>query len=147
MRYLFLLIFLPSVALGQSVSIAPHSFSFWGSIDHTSQFSAEYKMAGIHYFHTWDDGVYRTSNTGQFVKKSSAFAVSFLPVDFRYFRFGGAIFSRPFPITSGNRLHFYLELNLPVSRFDILYRHISNGFNLFTENNPGFDTIGIRYRF
>jgi len=146
--FLFLLIgVLPSVCVGQSVSIAPYSFSFWGNIDQTSQFSAEYKMAGIHYFHTWDDEVYRTSTTGQFAKKTSSLGFSLLPVDFTYLRFGGIIFSNRFPITSGNRAHFYLELNLPVYRFDISYRHISNGFNLFTTDNPGFDTIALRYRF
>ncbi len=146
--FLFLLFgFSPFISVAQSVSIAPYSFSFWGSIDQTSQFTAEYKMAGVHYFHTWDDEVYRTSTTGQFAKKTSSFAVSLLPVDFRYVRFGGILFANRFPITSGNRIHFYLELNLPVRRFDISYRHISNGFNLFTTDNPGLDTIGLRYRF
>ena len=147
MRFLFILFFIPSISLGQSFGVAPYSFSFWGSIDQTTQFSAEYEMVGIHYFHTWDEEVYRTSDTGQFVKKTSSFAVSVLPLDIRYLRFGGALFSNRFPITNANRLHFYLELNLPVWRFEISYRHISNGFNLFTENNPGFDTIGMRFRF
>ncbi len=147
MRFLFILFFIPSISLGQSVGVAPYSFSFWGSVDQTTQFSVEYEMVGIHYFHTWDDTVYRTIETGQIVKKTSTFAISFLPVDYRYFRFGGALFSNQFPITNGSRLHFYLELALPIWRFEINYRHISNGFNLFTENNPGFDTIGVKYRF
>ncbi|MCC5942257.1 MAG: hypothetical protein JJU37_12015 [Balneolaceae bacterium] len=137
----------PVLCVAQSVSVAPYSFNFWGSIDQTSQFSAEYKMAGIHYFHTWDDEVYRTSTTGQFAKKTSSFALSLLPVDFTYLRFGGIFFTNRFPITSGNRVHFYLELNLPIRRVDLSYRHISNGFNLFTEDNPGFDTIALRFRF
>ncbi len=146
--FLFLLFcFSPFISVAQSISVAPYSFAFWGSVDQTSQFSIEYKMAGIHYFHAWDDRVYRTSTTAQFAKKSSSFAFSFLPVDFRYARFGGILFNNTFPITSGNKLHFYLELNLPIRRFDISYRHISNGFNLVTVDNPGLDTIGLRYRF
>lgn len=148
-RYFFIAIlaFLWTDVLSQSVGISPVSHKLWGETEDISEFYAEYKFVGIHYFHNWDDTRYAMDGSDRVIMPTSAFAVSVLPVDLTYFRAGMILFDRRFPVDIASRVQFILEANLPIRRFTISYRHISNGFGMFNEINPGVDSFSVKVHF
>ncbi len=148
-RYFFIAIlaFSWTDALSQSIGISPVSHKLWGETEDISEFYAEYKFVGLHYFHNWDDTRYAMDGSDQVIMPTSAFAVSVLPVDLTYFRAGMILFDRRFPVDIASRVQFILEANLPIRRFTISYRHISNGFGMFNEINPGVDSFSVKVHF
>jgi len=112
-----------------------------------SEFYAEYKFLGVHYFHNWDKTLYSLNGSDKVISQTSSFALSAIPLDLTYFRAGMILFERRFPVTVASRVHFLLEVSLPIRRFTISYRHISNGFGLINEINPGVDAFSVKYRF
>ena len=148
-RYLFIsiLAFSWTSALSQSIGVAPASHSLWGETLGISEFYAEYKFLGVHYFHNWDDTKYTRDGSDEIIQQTSAFALSVTPVDFKYFSAGMMLFNRRFPVDIASRVHFLLEASLPIRRFTISYRHISNGFGVFNEINPGVDSFSVKVHF
>lgn len=148
-RYLFIAIlaFSWTDALSQSIGISPASHKLWGETRDISEFYLEYKFVGVHYFHNWDDTRYQRDGSDEVIEQTSAFALSVTPVDLTYFRAGMIVFDRRFPVDIGSRAQFLLEASLPIRRFTISYRHISNGFGMFNEINPGVDSFSVKYRF
>lgn len=112
-----------------------------------SEFYAEYKFIGLHYFHNWDETRYALNGSDEIVRKTSSFGLSVVPLDLKYFRAGLIGFQRRFPVTKASRVHFLLEASLPIRRFTISYRHVSNGFGLFNEINPGVDAFSVKVHF
>jgi hypothetical protein len=112
-----------------------------------SEFYAEYKFLGVHYFHNWDETLYFREGTEEIIQQTSAFALSVTPVDLTYFRAGMILFDKRFPVDISSHVHFLLELSLPIRRFTISYRHISNGFGVFNEINPGVDSFSVKVHF
>lgn len=108
---------------------------------------AEYKFLGLHYFHNRDETRYSMDDTNEVIKKNSSLALSVVPVDLTYFRAGLIVFQRRFPVTVASRVHFLLEASLPIRRFTISYRHISNGFGVFNDINPGVDSFSVKIHF
>lgn len=109
-----------------------------------SEFYAEYKFVGLHYFHNWDETLYALDNSDQIIRKTSSFALSVVPVDLTYFRAGMIFFERRFPVSIASKTQFLLEASLPIKRFTISYRHISNGFGFFNDVNPGIDAFSVK---
>lgn len=112
-----------------------------------SEFYLEYKFLGAHYFHNWDDTRYALNGTDEIVQQTSSFALSVTPVDLTYFRAGMIVFERRFPVNIASHFQFLLELNLPIRRFTVSYRHISNGFGVVNEINPGVDSFSVKVHF
>lgn len=105
---------------------------------------AEYKFVGLHYFHNREDTRYILDDSDEIIDRTSSLALSITPLDLTYFRAGMIFFERRFPVDIASRAQFLLEASLPIHRFTISYRHISNGFGLFNEINPGIDTISVK---
>jgi hypothetical protein len=147
LQCIFLILFLAVHTHSQSLGISPYSFKAIGGIHSTSEIFFLYEQFGIHYFHTWDHNQFQTEEDKIITQKSSSLAVSFTPVRLTYFNAGAIYFKNRFPVTIGNRLHFMLALSLPLDRLTISYKHISNGFGLIYELNPGIDTISLQYKF
>ncbi len=150
-RYLFiailLLVFSWTTARSQSVGVSPSSHKFWGDTENVTEFYAEYKFVGVHYFHNRDETKYTMDGSDRIIKPTSAFAVSVLPVDLTYFRAGMIFFDRRFPVDIASQAQFILEASLPIRRFTISYRHISNGFGMFNKINPGVDALSVKVHF
>lgn len=148
-RYFFIAIlaFSWTDALSQSVGISPSSHKLWGDTRDMSEFYFEYKFVGVHYFHNWDDKRYTLDGSDRIIRQTSAFAFSITPLDLTYFRAGMILFDRRFPVDIGSRAQFLLEASLPIRRFTISYRHISNGFGMFNEINPGVDSFSVKILF
>lgn len=130
--------------MSQSIGISPTSHKLWGETKDISEFYVEYKFLGVHYFHNRDETMYMQDGSDQIIQQTSAFAISLTPVDFKYFRGGMILFDRRFPVNIASRVHFLLEASLPIRRFTISYRHISNGFGVFNEINPGMDSFSVK---
>lgn len=144
---LFLLLLISSSAYSQTLSVSPWSFALWGSIEGISEVSVEYEFIGLHYFHSWDENEYRNILNDELVTKTSSFAISVVPLRMKYLRLGGIFFDRKFPISNASKYNLLLEVQYPIGRFAISYKHISNGFSLFNETNPGYDTLSLKFRF
>ena len=145
--FILLLAFFPATVFSQSIGISPASHKFWGETEGISELYVEYTFLGAHYFHNWDDTRYSLNGTDQIVEQTSSFALSVTPVDLTYFRAGMILFERRFPVNIGSRVHFLLEASLPIRRFTLSYRHISNGFGVFNEINPGLDSFSVKVHF
>lgn len=112
-----------------------------------SEFYAEYKFLGLHYFHNRDETLYALDDSDEIVRKTSSFALSVMPVDLPYFRAGMIFFEQRFPVTIASKTQFLLEAKLPIRRVTLSYRHISNGFGMFNEINPGVDSFSVKVHF
>lgn len=150
---------IPLQAQDFTVGVAPYSFKFWGAVDGATALSADYKMsfielpgildspvAGIHYFHQWDKTIYNSSIAGRVTKTTTA-ALSLTPVNLGYFRLGGIFSTHGFPVSRTPKSNFYLQAVLPLRRFEVRYTHISSGFGVLYDLNPGFDTVSLHVRF
>jgi hypothetical protein len=133
--------------LSQSIGISPASHRFWGETVGMTEFYAEYKFLGVHYFHNRDERLYALEGSNEIISQTSSFAFSVIPLDVKYFRAGMIMFERRFPVTVASRVHFLLEASLPIRRVTISYRHISNGFGIFNEINPGVDSFSVKVHF
>lgn len=136
-KYTILILLFPTSLIGQSLSIAPESFVFWGTTKFTSQIAVEYKGAGVHYFNIRQAQWNQKTNVKTV---DQAFAVSYRPIRFKYAEAGAILFDRRFPEDGSTYLNFYLEAKLPFKYFDISYVHISNAE---TGVNHGYDTIKL----
>ena len=134
-------------AHSQSIGISPVSHKFWGETVGMSEFYVEYQFLGLHYFHNRDDRLYALDGSDEIIQKTSAMAFSVTPLDFNYLRAGVIFFDRRFPVTIASRVQVLLEARLPIRRFTLSYRHISNGFGLFNEINPGIDSFSVKVHF
>lgn len=134
-------------AQSQVVGVSPASHRLWGETQGLTEFYVEYKFLGLHYFHNRDHTLYEMDDSNQIIKKTSALALSVMPLDLKYFRGGMIFFDRRFPVTVGSRVQFLLEASLPIRRFTISYRHISNGFGMFNDINPGIDSFSVKVNF
>lgn len=156
-----ILLLVPGSLLAQdfSVGIAPYSFKFWGAVDGASTITVDYRMSfiempgfmespivGGHYFHQWDKTIYNSSQVGPVTKTTTA-ALSLSPVNLKYFHLGGIVSSNGFPVTRTPKINFYLQAVLPFRRFELRYNHISSGFGIFYDLNPGFDSVSLHIRF
>ncbi|MDZ7720667.1 MAG: hypothetical protein U5K72_17755 [Balneolaceae bacterium] len=141
------LVFLWTDARSQSIGISPASHKLWGETVGLTEFYVEYKFLGAHYFHNWDKTLYSLNGSDKIINQTSSLALSFTPLDLDYFRAGMMVFQRRFPVTVASRVHFLLEASIPIHRFTISYRHISNGFGLLNEINPGVDSFSVKVHF
>lgn len=112
-----------------------------------TEFYAEYKFVGLHYFHNWDETRYVLEDSDEIIRQTSSLALSVTPLDLTYFRAGMIVFERRFPVDIASRVQFLLEVSLPIRRFTISYRHVSNGFGLFNDINPGVDSFSVKVHF
>ncbi len=131
----------------QSLGVSPYSFKAIGGVQATSELYFQYEWVGVHYFHAWDNEKFITEEDQIITQKSSSLALSVSPLQNTHFNAGVIYFKNKFPVTVGNRLHFMLSLSLPLDRITISYKHISNGFGLIYEMNPGLDTISVQFNF
>ena len=149
----------PLFAQDFSVGVAPYSFKFWGAVDGASSITVDYRMSfidlpgfmeppiiGAHYFYQWDKKIYNSAAAGP-VTKTTTTAISLTPLNLKYFHLGGIAATSRFPISKTPKVNFYLQAVLPVWRFELRYTHISNGFGLLYDLNPGFDTLSLHVRF
>lgn len=147
-KSLFVLILISCSSVNaQTLSVSPWSFSLWGSIEGISEVSLEIDFVGFHYFHAWDKQVYRNILNDELVTKTSSFAISVVPLRLKYLRLGAIFFDHKFPISNASKYNLLLEIQYPFHRFILSYKHISNGFSVFNETNPGYDTLSLKVRF
>ncbi|MEX2600876.1 MAG: hypothetical protein WD355_04465 [Balneolaceae bacterium] len=145
MRTILFLLLFPVTIYSQSLSVSPTSFKGWGQTPGMSELSVSYKNVSIHYFYVYRTyyGYYR--HRGELVyagHSQSTFAISYLPVSiYDIVRAGVMLSEKNFPLENGAKLNFWLEGGVDIGRFRISYVHISNGFGILHELNPGMDTI------
>lgn len=126
----------------QSVSFAPLSFKSLGSTPSMGAVTVEHKGFGLHYFYNytekvWTDGEVQ-SNT------RSAFGLSYAPLRRDWVQAGAILFHRSFPVEKAVQFNFYFELGWMFGPVGVYYRHVSNGFGLLHDVNPGVDHILMR---
>ena len=159
-RLILISLLLLSSAQAQSITIAPTSIHLWGKTPGMMEMAVSYKDIGVHYFHNHSPSVlaYQSDQgvridhilpdmTGRYVieQTRSNIAASYTPVKIGgIIRAGGMLFANQFPIRSGQRLNFFLDIGYNFDRFRISYSHLSNGFGLVNEINPGLDSIRIK---
>lgn len=141
MKHLIIILaFIPtSVTYAQSVTMSPLSMKGWGTTPDMAQVAVQYEGFGVHYFHNWNEHIYNYEGITQ-----PSFAVSYSPIRLKHFEFGGMFSFNKLPVTTATNLNFILSAVLPIDNFDILYTHISNGFELLHDTNPGMDFISVR---
>lgn len=145
---LLFLTFMTSVAYGQSVSFSPMSFNFWGRTPGMSSVAIEYKQFGLHYYYPFTPYYYVGDiehNAPEIPKTQSNIGISYAPIQvFNTVTAGAYIFAKKFPLSHmGQRVNFFVDIGFSVNRFRVSYHHISNGFGLVTEFNPGVDSIRL----
>src|SRR5699024_10913389 len=138
------LIFTPLAGSGQWLQVSPTSMPLWGQSPQVAKISLGYRSVELVYlsgFKTLYDQQYATFG-GEYVGVFwNPFTVEKGPVKFS----GGAgYFFREYPTVNGTHIHFSLKFSFRVSeRLRLQYGHISNGFGLFSNLNPGVDNIGL----
>lgn len=145
MKYLITFLLLPSVIAAQSISVAPTSFKAWGKTGYYSSISASYKNIGIHYFHPYKTLYWKNENyEGNGPETTPAFAISYTPINVEdILRAGAIIFDRPFPIKIGSQINFKLSAGYSFGIVRVSYVHISNGFGIMNDVNPGMDMMQL----
>jgi hypothetical protein len=138
MKYTIIILLFPIYASAQSVTYAPMSMKMWGTTPSMGSLSVEYKGFEAHYFAPFITSIYEEK-----YKTQSSFAVSY-KYGTNWLK-GGVMYAfSDFPIESGSRLNFIIELGYNFNRFGLYYRHISNGFGIQNRLNPGVDHFVIR---
>lgn len=152
---LIVLLLVGQVCFSQSFNVAPYSMKLWGQTQDMGSIDAGYGMISVHYFFTYKDnerfydgsprGELETSTVGKFIKNQNTLAISVKPLSFRNIARAGVMFSlNKFPSTNGSRLNFTLEVGKDITdNIRLSYRHISNGFGIQNNYNPGLDTFQI----
>ena len=145
MKTLLLILLFPALSLGQSISVSPTSFQFWGMAKQTSLIEAEYKnfSAVALYAHQ----SYVDPQGAEYKGLYPAIFYSPIQVGNRFYLKGSTgIFMRKYPTDNGQRVHFRLQAGFTIGKFSIEYSHISNGFGLLGKFNAGVDNISIRFK-
>lgn len=151
-KLIILLLLLPAVSYGQSISISPYSAKIWGQTDGTARVAAEYKdikVVGLYAgkrLHHHIDGEYRGTYDGSFI------GIFYTPrlVEWKGFAvdFGPGLWNRKFPTAEGEYLHFSLSASYQITDMIALtYSHMSNGLSIPNKLNPGLDNIGVTINF
>lgn len=152
---LIVLLLTSQACLSQSLSVAPYSMKLWGQTGQMGSASGNYGMISIHYFFTYKDNErfysgspkdkLETSTRGKFIKNQNTLAISIKPLSFRDIARAGVMYSfNKFPSTNGSHLNFTLEIGKDITNnIRLSYRHISNGFGIQNDYNPGLDTFQI----
>jgi len=147
-KLLLLLLLITGTANAQTLTVSSPSLSLWGKTPAIMEMSVGYKDVGVHYFHVMEPYyLVRDAPFGmQYVagQTTSNVGVSYSPINlFDIIRFGGMYFFKPFPVDIGERFNFLLDIGYNFRNFRISYSHISNGFGIPNEVNPGVDTIKL----
>jgi|SRR5690625_727197 len=139
-----------SVAYGQTIdiSVAPTTFTFWGKTPGMSHLSIEYNRFGAHYFHPYTVYYYTGDiehGAPVLPRTHPNIALSYSPIQILGIVNAGAyVFAKKFPITyMGQRVNFFVDVGFNIKRFRVSYHHISNGFGIVTDFNPGVDSIRL----
>jgi len=154
---ILLCILSPSIVVGQefSVSVSPQSVKAWGIVEDAVGFSAVFAIpvagnpiVGVHYFHSRDSkNDYILASSGRLVRKTSTLAASILPINLNYVRVGGMYTARSFPVSESPKFSFVVQAAIPISFFEVRYTHMSNGFGILHDINPGIDFISFAIKF
>lgn len=164
MKYLLttLLLSLTVIAHGQTISVSPTSIPLWGQIRQTAKISIEYKdfeLVGVHAFEDYYDTEMTPvqKSNGYVIKRPGKYEGTYIglfytPLDYSYRGFevdaGAGFWNRKFPTRHGVRFHFTLSLSYMITDdIGVGWSHMSNGFGVIDNLNPGLDHLSIKVRF
>ena len=113
----------PLTANAQSVGVG-HSVKLWGATTQTAEINVKFKNFSAHYFYNYKaknysgeyySHEYYLRNEQQYRSKdSSAFGISFTPINIWYVSVGGIATNNKFPTYDGTKLNFILSFELPI---------------------------------
>ena len=130
----------------QHISIAPTSIPIWGKAPQTMKITASYRYVQavwLYAFKTMYD-----DRGGQYSGGFFALFWNPLVIGLNSFevRGGAGYFFRRYPTINGTHINFQFQTSYKITdHLGITYQHISNGFGLFNDINPGIDNIGIQF--
>lgn len=152
------------------LTVSPYSIDLWGSTPATSKITASYGMFEVIWFHGFKT-LYDTPGLMKNSHKVSIFApqmrimdkgkqasdyryggnyfsIFINPIQYHFWKFSitGGIgwFFRKLPDVRGRHLNFQLQLTYQIKDWiGISWSHVSSGFHIFTDVNPGVDNISI----
>jgi len=145
MRYLLLILLLPATSMAQSGGVG-HSFKFWGQTEKTTEINVSHNNLTFHYFHNNSVRHYYKDGNKYEVVRTSTPAISFTPINVKFISFGFIISPKKFPTVRSSNANFIIKAKIPVGKLSLYYTHISNGFGLLHDVNPGVDLISIIFQ-
>ena len=143
MKTLIILLLL-STPVSAQIGIG-HSVKFWGRTVETAEIYYQVDRFSLHYFHNYSTDSY-INEIGLQDHLNSTFAISARAIHKKHLSLGLIATNKPFPTNLSTYLNFIAELKLPFNRFEISYRHISNGFGLIHPVNHGYDSFSLRIK-
>ena len=140
------LLFITISLQAQSITFSPTSVPLWGTAPATGKITAEYRSFQAVYLYA-----FKTMYDDRGGQYSGGFFALFwnpLVIGLNSFevRGGAGYFFRRYATINGTHINFQFQTNYQITdRLGITYQHISNGFGLFNDINPGIDNIGIKF--
>lgn len=149
-----ILLLLPISGVAQSIEISPSSMKLWGQIPSVAKVAAEYKDFEAIWLIPYRHYEFVMPATGEHKGSSNDFNIGlfYKPVsvskgDFSASGGVGAFFQR-FPTGKGSIVNFTLEVEYRINKsFSVQYQHLSNGFGIQNDFNPGLDNLSIVINF
>lgn len=144
MKYLFLLLFLPTSLIAQEVSYSPTSFKMWGATKQVQKIDIRYKF--FQYTHV-DIRSTQTDNLGYGVQqKNHGFFIAPRIHTLGFFASGGVgYFTKKLANLNGTHWNFVFETGfrhrIKGVSVGVKYSHISNGYQ--GRLNHGIDNLSL----
>lgn len=154
------------IGKSQSVSFSPTSVPLWGQIPSTAKASVEYKdfeiiavkaMQTMYDYHGTPDMYSNINSKGSIFDRPGKysgyyFGLFYSPLSVEYGNLsangGVGLWNRRFPTKNGEHIHFKLSASYKIhDNFSVEYEHLSNGFGIINQLNPGIDHFSIKYHF
>lgn len=133
-----------------TVDVMPQSFKLWGQIPSYRAVGIQYNKLSIYYFHSTDTSDYWYNRNDEWIKTNinDSFAISYnVMIINEYLKFDVIYFFDEFPHDGANKLNFKLNIGIPITKYlNIEYSHISNGFGILNDANPGVDNVSIKIK-
>lgn len=120
-------------------------------MDYTYKLTATYYDISVIVLGTWQQGELKLQKTGKDAGYYGGVYIGLFwtPINFSYKNFelnaGAGVFNRKYPTNQGAYLNFTIELYYNITNhISIGYEHISNGFGLLHDLNPGVDNFSLK---
>lgn len=149
-KLLFIILFLPALACSQSIKVSPTPIALKSITTH-SEIAFEYENIGIHFFYALypnDDWFINPGKWDNVGYSKSTLGLSYVPINiFDIVSIGVIGTYHKFPVSKSTHLNFIVDIGINFNKYRLSLTHISNGFGVLHQVNPGFNSISFRYFF
>lgn len=138
----------PMALRAQQIAVSPVSVPLWGRAPHTSKLAVSYHDVELVVLYAFCNGITDLQGAPY---EGLFYGLFWTPINIDLWRFrleGGAGYMTKYPTKNGTHLLFTAKVTYRINDWlGARYSHISNGFGLLNELNPGLDAISLVYRF